>query len=98
MRRVGFVVIGVGAAVVGLGTPAVAEPTPGPQASAVPGETVCTVSDPKLVELSGIVATADGYVVENDSNDQASLMRVSFLDSTCKPVRSIQYPANNPAR
>src|SRR3954447_2543150 len=98
MRRVGLVVIGVGAAVVGLATPALAEPTPSPAASAVPGEVVCTVSDPKLVELSGIVATADGYVVENDSNDQASLMRVSFLDSACKLIKSVPYPTNNPAR
>jgi hypothetical protein len=44
--------------------------------------------------LSGIIAQSDGgYVVVNTSPDQASQMRVSFLDSKCKVSRSVPYPA-----
>jgi hypothetical protein len=49
--------------------------------------------------LSGLVALSDGgYVVENDSNDQAAAMRVFYLDSKCKVIRAVSYPAANPAR
>ncbi len=93
MRRVGLLVIGAWVGVVGLQTPALAEPSPAPLPSAVPGETVCTINDPRLVELSGIVALPDGgYVVENDSNEQAAAMRVFFLDSKCKLSRQLTYP------
>jgi hypothetical protein len=60
---------------------------------------VCTFSDPRLIELSGILALPDGgYVVHNDSNDNQSLIKVFVLDSKCKVVRQISYPASNPAR
>jgi hypothetical protein len=99
MWRVGLLVIGVWVAVLGLVTPALAEPSPTPAGSAAPGETVCAINDNHLVELSGIVAMPDGgYVVENDSNDQAAAMRIFFLDSRCKLIRSTSYPAANPAR
>jgi hypothetical protein len=93
MRRVGLLVIGAWVAVVGLQTPALAEPSPTPLPSAVPGATVCAINDNRLVELSGIVALPDGgYVVENDSNEQAAAMRVFFLDSKCKLGRQLSYP------
>jgi hypothetical protein len=93
MRRVGLLVIGACVGAVGLQTPALAEPSPAPLPSAVPGEAVCTINDSRLVELSGIVALPDGgYVVENDSNDQAAAMRVFFLDSKCKLSRQLLYP------
>ncbi|MDT4987131.1 MAG: hypothetical protein QOI74_1225, partial [Micromonosporaceae bacterium] len=57
------------------------------------------INDSRLVELSGLVALpTGGYVVENDSNDQASAMRVFYLDSACKVVRTVGYPPGNPAR
>ena len=98
MRRAGVLVIGVGAVLFGLGTPAVArEPSPTP--TAPPGEAVCTFSDSRLIELSGILALPDGgYVVHTDSNENQSLIRVFVLDSKCRIVRTIQYPASNPAR
>src|SRR5690606_7504617 len=33
----------------------------------VPGEPVCEINDPRLVELSGMVAVGDQYIVVNDS-------------------------------
>jgi hypothetical protein len=60
---------------------------------------VCTLSDNRLIEISGMAALPDGgYVVENDSNDQATAMRVTFLDSKCKPIRVVTYPQASPAR
>jgi hypothetical protein len=98
MRRVGLLVIGVSVGLLGPGSPAFAAPTPTTASAAAP-ETVCTVSDKSLVELSGMVAMPDGgYAVANDSNDQAAAMRVSFLDSKCKLIRFVPYPAASPAR
>jgi hypothetical protein len=92
MRRVGVLVIGAWVGVIGLQTPALAEPS-APPLSPAPGEAVCTINDSRLVELSGIVALPDGgYVVENDSNEQAAAMRVFFLDSKCKLSRQLLYP------
>jgi hypothetical protein len=92
MRNVGLLVIGAWVGAVVLQTPALAAPSPAPQ-SAAPGEAVCTINDSRLVELSGIVALPDGgYVVENDSNDQATAMRVFYLDSKCRLSRQLLYP------
>ena len=93
MRRAGVLIIGAWAAVVGLAPAASAAP-----AAAGP-ETVCTVSDPALIELSGLVAQSDGgYVVVNDSNNEPARMKIFFLDSRCRLAHSTSYPAGNPAR
>jgi hypothetical protein len=97
MRQVGLLVVGVSVAVFGLVTPASAAPSVAPIAGA--GETVCSINDSRLIELSGLVALPDGgYAVENDSNDQATAMRVFYLDSKCKLIRTVSYPTANPAR
>jgi hypothetical protein len=95
MRRVGFLIISLCAVLLtGAAPAAAADPTPAATASGAPGETVCTIADPRLIELSGVVALPDGgYVVVNDSNDQAAAMRIFFLDSKCKPTRPVGYPA-----
>ncbi|MEH1101699.1 hypothetical protein, partial [Micromonospora sp. CPCC 205561] len=59
--------------------------------AAAPGKKRCTVTDERLRELSGLVATKSGYIVINDGTDVESRKRVFFLDSKCgiakEPVR-----------
>ncbi|GAA1855209.1 hypothetical protein GCM10009687_22590 [Asanoa iriomotensis] len=83
----------------GFGT-AFAAPSPGTggagAAEPVPGKKVCTVSDSKLVELSGLVATKTGFIVINDSSDVSSRERVFFLDRKCEVTDSVSYPGGGP--
>ncbi|GIF52875.1 hypothetical protein Afe04nite_74140 [Asanoa ferruginea] len=84
----------------GFGT-AWAAPSPSAGASAgavapVQGKKVCTITDDKLVELSGLVATKTGFVVINDSSDESSREKVFYLDKKCKVVDSIAYSGGGP--
>ncbi|GAA1771835.1 hypothetical protein [Luedemannella helvata] len=56
----------------------------------------CTFQDERLQETSGLAETKNGFVAINDSNFDPSLIRIFFLDKTCKVVRSVGYPT--PAR
>ncbi|MFG2040223.1 hypothetical protein [Dactylosporangium sp. NPDC048998] len=92
------------AAVVAFGSPAVAkEPNPSASASgaanpnlgpAISGTEMCTISDPQVTEVSGLVATADGYAVINDSNSDRSREKIFFLDEQCRLIRSVGYPSS----
>ncbi|MEU8043724.1 hypothetical protein AB0B71_06205 [Micromonospora echinofusca] len=59
--------------------------------AAAPGKKRCTVTDERLRELSGLVATKSGYIVINDGTEVESRKRVFFLDAKCgiskEPVR-----------
>ncbi len=55
--------------------------------------TVCRITDDRLAELSGLVATRTGYVVVNDGSDDAAARRIFFLDRRCKVVRTVAYPS-----
>ncbi len=66
--------------------------SPTPAASLVPGKPVCTFDDPRVVELSGLVATDSGYVAINDGNDVPAATRIFFFDRTCALVRTVGYP------
>ncbi len=96
------VVLGVVAAALGAGFgTAWAAPSPTPAgvagaAAIVQGKKVCAITDSKLVELSGMVATASGYVVINDSTDVSSRERVFYLDKKCKVDDSVSYPGGGP--
>ena len=61
-------------------------------ARAEPGKAVCTVPDSRLTEISGMVATSDGYVVVNDSSDLESHRKIFFLDGKCKVDDVVSYP------
>lgn len=72
----------LGAAVVlGSGTPALAEDAQA--AEAVPASTRCQITDPRLAELSGLVAVGDQVLAVNDGGDQAA---VHLLDAACQVV------------
>ncbi|MEH1128813.1 hypothetical protein [Micromonospora sp. CPCC 206061] len=69
-------------------------------ASATPalaaGKKVCTIADSKLDELSGLIATSKGYIVINDSSEQASRKRIFYLGSKCAVTKSVQYSGAGP--
>ncbi|MEV0394021.1 hypothetical protein [Polymorphospora rubra] len=102
MRRVmSGVVVACGLVGIGLaltGGPASAAPTPEPSGAAeVPkasGEEVCTVTDSRTRELSGIIATENGYIVVNDGTDIQARKRVFFLDDSCKVVKDVSFPSS----
>ncbi|WP_328850075.1 esterase-like activity of phytase family protein [Micromonospora globbae] len=84
--------IAVGAAVlaaVAVPTRAAAGPAPTPE----PGRPVCEVRDGRLLEISGMVATDDGFVVVNDGADDEARRRIFFLDRECAVVRAVPYPS-----
>ncbi|MEU5904829.1 hypothetical protein [Micromonospora sp. NPDC047527] len=102
MRRVVSsvtVALGLLGATVALAGVAVAAPAPGPSEppAITPGKKRCTVTDERLRELSGLVATKTGYIVINDSTEIAARKRVFFLDSKCKIAREpVQYSGAGP--
>ncbi|MFI5907761.1 hypothetical protein [Dactylosporangium sp. NPDC051541] len=73
------------------GSSAPANPNLGP---AISGTTMCTMNDPQLTEISGLVVTADGYAVINDSNIERSREKIFFLNGECGVTRSVQYPSS----
>ncbi|WP_199723311.1 hypothetical protein, partial [Micromonospora sp. CV4] len=102
MRRVVSsvtVALGLLGATVALAGVAVAAPAPGSSEApaAAAGKKRCTVTDERLRELSGLVATKSGYIVINDGTEDAARKRVFFLDSKCKISKSpVQYSGQGP--
>ncbi|MET8549576.1 hypothetical protein [Micromonospora zamorensis] len=76
----------------GVVTPAVLL-TPGAAGAAGAGAPVCQIRDDRLKEISGMVATDDGYVVVNDGADDEARRRIFFLDQRCAVVRTVSYPS-----
>ncbi|SCL70657.1 esterase-like activity of phytase family protein [Micromonospora peucetia] len=68
---------------------AAANPSPTP----VPATPVCEVRDGRLTEISGMVATDDGYVIINDGANDEARRRIFFLDRECSVVRAVPYPS-----
>ncbi|GIF13864.1 hypothetical protein FHX34_105367 [Actinoplanes teichomyceticus] len=62
-------------------------------AAAVTAGPVCTIDDERLDELSGLVATADGYIAVNDGADQASHRKIFYLDRDCSVAKAVSYPS-----
>ncbi|MEU1590058.1 hypothetical protein [Micromonospora sp. NPDC005710] len=102
MRRVVSsvtVALGLLGATVALAGVAVAAPAPGASGppAANPGKKRCTITDERLRELSGLVATRTGFIVINDGTEDPARKRVFFLDSKCKISKEpIQYSGQGP--
>lgn len=77
--------------VVATGGTAGAAPAARPSSGA--GTPVCRVPDDRLTEISGMAATATGFVMVNDSADEESRRRIFFLDDRCRVVRALRYPS-----
>ncbi|MGC5029678.1 hypothetical protein [Micromonospora sp. DT229] len=60
------------------------------------GKKQCTVTDPRLREMSGLVVTRNGYIVINDSTDQADRKRVFYLNKDCQVVRDVGFSGAGP--
>ncbi|SCG52273.1 hypothetical protein [Micromonospora halophytica] len=57
----------------------------------------CTVEDPRLDELSGLVATKTGYIVINDGSLQENRKRVFYLDTKCRIAKEpVRYSGAGP--
>ncbi|MGC5050772.1 hypothetical protein ACLQ2S_04870 [Micromonospora sp. DT48] len=101
---VGATVAVAGAALVAPGSPAkaassvVAAPphaVVGPPITAA-GKKQCSITDPRLRELSGLVVTKNGYIVVNDSSEQENRKRVFYLNKDCDVVREVPYSGGGP--
>jgi len=53
---------------------------------------VCTVTDHRVIGLSGLIATKSGFISISDSNIDKSKIRIWYLSPTCHELRSIGYP------
>ena len=67
----------------------------GVPATAAPG-VVCVMKDPRLDEVSGLVATPTGYVAMNDGKFGTSVLRLFVLDGSCRVARVITDRSFNP--
>ncbi|MEV1330503.1 hypothetical protein AB0J20_13110 [Micromonospora costi] len=92
------VALGLVGATVALTGVALAAPVPAAPASAepTPGKKRCAITDDKLRELSGLVATKSGYVVVNDGTEIEARKRVFFLDSKCEVSKNVRYSGGGP--
>ncbi|GAB3956293.1 hypothetical protein GCM10027614_68060 [Micromonospora vulcania] len=72
-------------------------PTSSEPPAVTPGKKQCTVTDERLRELSGLVATKSGFVVINDGTEIEARKRVFFLDSKCKISKEpVRYSGQGP--
>ncbi|MFF5199809.1 hypothetical protein ACFY3B_09390 [Micromonospora parva] len=103
MRRVVSsvtVALGLLGATVALAGVAAAAPAPGASGppAANPGQKRCTITDERLRELSGLVATKTGFIVINDGTEVAARKRIFFLDSKCKIAKEpVRYSGQGPS-
>ncbi|GIE83181.1 hypothetical protein Aph02nite_91310 [Actinoplanes philippinensis] len=74
------------------GAPVAGAPVAGAPVAGAP-ETTCRVKDDRLVEISGLVADSDGYVVVNDGADEESGRKIFYLTKKCKVTRTVSYPS-----
>jgi hypothetical protein len=97
MRRlVVSVIVASGLVLTGAGTASAEQAPSAGAAQATAGKKVCKIEDERLPELSGIVATDDGFIVINDSSDQSSRRRIFFLDDKCEVVDDVSYSGDGP--
>ena len=66
-----------------------ASPAP---AHAATARTVCTITDPRAIGLSGLIDTGDGFISMSDSNFDKSKIRIFYFGPACKLRRTIGYP------
>ncbi|MEO3742945.1 hypothetical protein [Plantactinospora sp. B5E13] len=97
MRRVlSTVLVGSGALGLSLGLVGVTLGVGVTAASADAGKKVCTITDERMSELSGLVATRDGFVVINDGSEDPARERVFLLTDKCKLADTVAYGGSGP--
>ncbi|MFI6228238.1 hypothetical protein ACIBCR_13090 [Micromonospora echinospora] len=98
-RAVSSITVAFGLLTVTVGIAGAAVAAPAPDASnAAPaaGKKRCSVTDERLRELSGLVATKSGYIVVNDSTDVDSHKRIFFLNAKCEVTKNVRYSGQGP--
>jgi hypothetical protein len=53
---------------------------------------VCTIDDPRVIGVSGLIATRSGFIAISDSNFDKSKIRIWYLSPSCRALSSIGYP------
>jgi hypothetical protein len=97
MRRLVFPAIAaIGLVMVGPSSAFAEDPAPTVSVKATPGKKMCKITDPKLDEVSGLVATKSGYVVVDDSSLKDSHKKIFFLDQKCNIVDEKSYSGRGP--
>jgi hypothetical protein len=76
-----------------LGTTIVMPALPARAAAGGKPATVCTISDKRLDEISGLAVAGNGYVTVNDGSDDAKRRRIFYLTSRCALSRTVSYPS-----
>jgi len=71
-----------------LGSPAVAGPT---QSEAKPGKKLCAITDQRLAEISGIVATDEGYLAVPDGASGGQALEVFELSPRCRVIQRYRF-------
>ncbi|MFY1701075.1 MULTISPECIES: hypothetical protein [Micromonospora] len=69
---------------------------PAPQPKPEPGKKRCAITDPRLREVSGLVATKSGYIVVNDGTEVEERKRVFYLDTKCQVTKAVAYTQQGP--
>jgi hypothetical protein len=93
MRRLVFpTIVAIGLVMVGSSSASAEDPTPAPTVSAksTPGKKLCKIADAGLTELSGLVATKNGFVTVNNGQ-QGVEPRIYFLDRECKKIKEAGF-------
>jgi len=80
----------MGAALVALIAGVVLLVTPGVALAAQP---VCRIDAEHMTELSGMVATAGGFIVVNDGSDDPAARKIFYLDDRCAVTRTVSFPS-----
>jgi hypothetical protein len=97
MRRLVFpIIVASGLVMIGAGGASAAPAPSSGAAQAAAGKKVCRVTDPRLDELSGIVATQQGFIVIDDSTTLDSRKRVFYLNDECTVTKAVRYSGNGP--
>src|SRR5690349_10762601 len=97
MRRLVFPVIAAfGLVMIGPSLAFADDPAPTVSVPATAGKKLCKVTDTKLDELSGLVATPNGFVAIDDGTTQESHKKVFFLDTKCKVTDEKSYSGRGP--
>ncbi|WP_306209467.1 hypothetical protein, partial [Actinoplanes sp. RD1] len=97
MRRLVFpIIVASGLVIVGAVPASAEDASTTSTAKAAAGKKVCKVTDPLLNELSGIVATDDGYIAVNDSSTSDEKKKIFLLSSKCAIKDSVSYSGDGP--
>lgn len=96
MRRLVFSTIAAGLVMVGPSTAFADDTSSTVSATTAAGKKICKVTDTKLDEVSGMVATSTGFIVIDDSTTLTSHERVFFLNRACQIVKSVPYGGAGP--